>query len=574
MSLKPLVAAIALAFAGQLFAAGETPAKVPAKPALKRPLATKPGTESEDVLGRTVYQALLGEFALRRGDLDLAASAWGDLAIRSRDPNALARAVEVLTFARKMEAALELAELWVQVEPDSVKARQARSALIMQTNRLDELAPQISALLAQDVAGLPSNLMHLNRLLVRHADKKAVQNLVDRVASPYLDLPEAHFAMAQAAINAGDDLRALNEAEKALLLRPDWEPAALIRAQLQTRVNVGTAIDGLNDFVRRYPAARDARLALARLLITEKRYPESRVHFDVLIKEAPNNPEVVYPLAMLALQQGDAALGRAQLEHLLDTEFPDKSTVHFFIGQIDEESRQLDSALAQYQQVISGEQYIPARTRAALILQKQGKLEEARETLRTTRTSTPLERTQLLLAESQMLREVGRNEEAYALLERNLLKQPDNLELLYEAALLAERQGKPEVLEKHLKHLLEIKPDHAHALNALAYSFADRNIRLGEAEKLITRALQFAPGDPFIMDSQGWIFFRQGRLAEALSTLKKAYSLKEDGEIAAHVGEVLWALDRKEEARTMLREAASRHPENEALQATIKKLLP
>ncbi len=574
---KLVVSAIFLALSMSLHAQSESTEKPsPAvKPAQKRMLPPRPASGgSEDLLGRTVYQALLGDFALRQGDLELASSAWGDLAMRTRDPQALARAIEVLGFARKHDLAMELAELWVQIEPESVKARQVRSGLMVSANRLEELAPQISALLAQDVNALPANLMQLNRLLSRHTDKKAVQTLVDRVAFPYVSLPEAHFAMSQAASNAGDEARALAEIGKALQLRPEWEPAALIRARLQAPTSPQTSIQGLQAFVRAYPEARDARLTLARLLIAEKRYDESREHFDLLVKVAPDSPEIIYPLAMLALQQGDAQRGRAQLEHLLETDFPDKSTIHFFIGQIDEDQKRFDAALARYQQVVSGDQYMPARSRAAVILQKQGKLEAAREIIRTSRTSNEAEKVQVLLAESQLLRDAGRSDEAYKLLESSLKKLPENTELLYEVALLAERQGKPEVLEKHLKRLLEIKPDHPHGLNALGYSYAERNIRLAEAEKLIARALQITPDDPYILDSRGWVYFRQGRLAESIAVLERAYGLKRDGEIAAHLGEVLWVMGRKDEAKRILLEARTEHPENEVLGAIIRKLLP
>jgi tetratricopeptide (TPR) repeat protein len=194
--------------------------------------------------------------------------------------------------------------------------------------------------------------------------------------------------------------------------------------------------------------------------------------------------------------------------------------------------------------------------------------------IRSTQASSNTERTQLILAESQLLRESGKHADAYALLESALAKQPDNTELLYETALTAERLGKTDVLEKHLKRLLEIKPDHAHALNALGYSFAERNIRLNEAHQLITHALSLAPQDPFIMDSLGWVLFRQGKLNEALTTLENAYKIKSDPEIAAHIGEVLWALNRKEEARTVLRDAANKYPDNEVLSSAIKKLKP
>ncbi len=571
MQLKRIAAALTLALGlthgGYGLAAGEAPAK----PADKRPSTQ---AASEDLLARTVFQALVGEFALQRGDAKLGSDAWTDLAQRTRDPKVLARATEVAGFARQFDRALELSKLWLEVEPDSTKARQSQSSLLILANRLDELAPQLAALLAQDKPNLGNNLMHLNRMLARHTDKKAVQSLVDRLAAPYDDLPEAHFAMAQAAANANDNLRALNETEKSLQLRPDWESAALARAQLQTRLSPQTAIDSLSTFVDANPAARDARLALARLLISEKRYDEARRHFDRLIKDNPDNPDVIYPVAMLALQQGDTTTGRTQLEHLLTTDFADKSTIHFFLGQLDQEQNKTEAAAEHYRQVTVGEQYIAARSRLAQILLQQGKTNEARELLHNTRGGTAAERTQLILAESQILREAGRHNDAYIVLDLALTAQPDNPELLYEAALTAERIGKPEILEIHLKHLLAIKPDHAHALNALGYSLTERNIRLSEAQELITKALSLTPEDPFIMDSMGWVLYRQGKLPEALQTLERAYRIKADPEIAAHLGEVLWQMNRKDDARRVLQEATKAHPGNEVLTSAVKKYLP
>ncbi len=571
MQLKRIAAALTLALGlthgGYSLAAGEATAK----PAGKR---VNTQAASEDLLARTVFQALVGEFALQRGDTKLGSDAWADLAQRTRDPKVVARATEVAGFARQFDRALELSRLWLEVEPDSAKARQSQSTLLILSNRLDELAPQLVTLLEQDKANLGNNLMHLNRMLARHEDKKAVQSLVDRVAAPYDDLPEAHFAMAQAAANANDNLRALNETEKTLQLRPDWESAALARAQLQTRLSAQTAIDSLSTFVGANPNARDARLALARLLITEKRYDEARRHFDRLIKDNPDNPDVIYPVAMLALQQGDMTTGRSQLEHLLTTDFADKSTIHFFLGQLDQEQKKPEAAAEHYRQVTAGQQYIAARSRLAQILLQQGKTNEARELLHNTRGGTADERTQLILAESQILREAGRHNDAYIVLDLALTAQPDNPELLYEAALTAERIGKPEILEIHIKHLLNIKPDHAHALNALGYSLAERNTRLPEAFDLIAKALSLTPEDPFIMDSMGWVLYRQGKLAESLKTLENAYRIKADPEIAAHLGEVLWTMNRKDDARRILNDALKAHPENEVLTGIIKKLLP
>ena len=572
MSKKLILAALVLSLAGQVLADGEPAAKAPAKsPARKQ--APAPVVD-EDLLARTVFQSLVGELALQRGDTELGVSAWADLARRTRDPEVIARATEVAAATRQYELALELTRLWLQVEPASTKARQTESTLLLLANRLDDLAPQLAALLEQDKANVAGNLMHLNRMLGRHNDKKAVQRLIDRVASPYDYLPEAHFAMGVAAVNADDLLRAQGEFQKALQQRPDWEVAELAYAQLLARTAPASAIESLNEFLARKPESRDARLTLARLLISQRDYDAARIQFDRLLKDSPDDPDVIYPVAMLALQQGDAAGARTQFEKLLKSDFPDKSTVHFFLGQLEEEQKKPELALAQYRLVTGGDQYIAARGRAAQILLRQGKPEEARELLRTTRGSTPAEMTQLILAEAQLLREAGRGGESYALLEAALAKQPDDPELLYETALAAERQGKPQILEKHLGHLLELKPDHAHALNAFGYSLAERNIRLAEAHQLITRALALAPQDPFIMDSLGWVLFRQGKLPEALKTLETAYGIKADPEIAAHLGEVLWTMGRKDDAARLMNEAAKKNPDSEVLADALKKFSP
>lgn len=546
-------------------AAGEPAGKEPTPPA-------KAQASTEDLLARTVFQTLLGELALRRGDTRLGADAWYDLAMRTRDPQALARATEVTGFARQYDRALELARLWLEVEPDSAQARQAQSSLFVLTNRVDELAPQLARLLEEDKANLTSNLLHLNRMLARLTDKKATQKLIDLVARPYDSIPEAHLAMAQAAVNADDAPRALSEIERCLQLRPDWEAAAIIQAQLLAAQSNQQAIASLDQFVARYPDAQEARMTLARLLMAEKRFSEARPHFDKLIEKNPDNTQITYLVGMLALQHGDTASGRTHLEKLLKTDFPEKSAVHYFLGQLDQEQNRPDSALAHYSAVTSGEQYIPARSRAAQILWQQGKPEEARELLRTTSTSSPAERTQLILAESQLLREQGRQNDAYIVLETALTSQPDNQEILYEAALTAERLGKPEILETRLRHLLKLNPEHAHALNALGYSLADRNLHLSEAHTLITKALTFLPNDPFILDSLGWVLYRQGKLVDARKTLERAYGIRDDAEIAAHLGEVMARMGSRDEARRFLEEASTRHPGNELINNALKKL--
>ena len=178
----------------------------------------------------------------------------------------------------------------------------------------------------------------------------------------------------------------------------------------------------------------------------------------------------------------------------------------------------------------------------------------------------------LLLAEAQILRDAERPTEALALLEAALRENPEDTGLLYEAAMLAERIGRMDLLEARLRRVLELQPDHAHALNALGYSLADRGLRLDEAEALIARAHALMPQDPFILDSLGWVRFRRGDQVGALVHLERAYGMRKDAEIAAHLGEVLWTLGRRDEARRIFAEALAAHPDNRLLTDTGRRL--
>lgn len=553
------------------------PLRVPAKSArgASRPLAVHPASADDGVpVAQVVFQVLLAEIALQRGDLDLASRAWTDIAQRTRDARALERAVEVAGYSRRLDLALESARLWLEVEPASTRAQQMLAGVLIVGNRFDELAPLLIRMLDGEPESLPGNLLGLNRMLARNPDRAAVSRLVDQVTEPFLRLPEANYARAVAATSAGAGERALGEVRRALELRSDWDLAALLEAQLLARESNSAAVAALERFVARNPGARDVRLHLARALIGESRYGDARAQFDTLLRDAPDNAEAIFPAAILALQQNDVTRAETLLRKLLTLDFPDKSVVRYYLGQIAEQRQQVDEAIALYQSVGAGEQYVAARLRAARLLGEREQTDAALRLLREAKPRNAQERAQLLVAEAQLLRDARRTSEAFALVSAELARQPADPELLYETALLAEKLGRVNLLEKHLRRLIELKPDSASAYNALGYSLADRNLRLGEARTLIEKALSLAPDDPFILDSLGWVLYRQGDLAAAQTTLERAFRLRADPEIAAHLGEVLWRLDRRDEARRLWRDAQSRSPGNEALADAIKRFAP
>lgn len=524
---------------------------------------------SQELSPKLLYQFLLAEIAGGRGEVSLAQRIYSDLAHSTQDARVARRATEIALFARNYEAALDAAKLWADRDPDSSQAQQMLTALLSVTNRNDELAAQISDQLAKAGPALGSVLLQLNRMLVRHPDKGAVLQLVQKVTAPYLGIAEAHFARAQAAHGAQDNAQALMEIDRALTLRPDWEQAAVIRAQLMT--DPGAASAFLGRFVETNPKAKDARLAQARSLVGQKQYAEARRVFQALLAENQDNADISYAVAMLSLQLNDLDEAEKQLKRLLGLGYSDPGSVRSYLGQVAEERKQWDEAIKWYEQVESGDQYLASRLRLANALFRSGKLEEARRVLQETTASNQKERGQLLIAEAQLLREANRHGDALTVLESGLDQHPDQPDLLYEAALTAEKVGRSEVLERNLRRLIELRPDYAHAYNALGYSLADRNERLDEAQQLIDKALSLSPNDPFILDSKGWVLFRMGNAAAALEVLQKAFGLRADPEIAAHLGEVLWSMGRRDEATKTWRDAAKTSPDNEVLLGVIKK---
>lgn len=552
---------------------------VPADPA-SRPAESGVANKTEissGLTGQVLYQYLLAEIAASRGKLPLAANIYVDLARSTRDVRLAQRATEVAYYGHQTALALEAARLWVELDPASNQARQALWGLLASTGKLDELAPTLAAALQTEGDSIGSALLLLNRMFSRTPDKAAVQRLVEQVSTPYLKLPEAHFARAQAAVANNDNATANSAIDEALRLKPDWEGAALFKAQLAS-ANAEESLAVLDKFLAANGNAKEygeTRLIRAQLLVELKRYAEARKAFGQLLEQQPDSAELLYATGLLSLQMGDRATGEKYLRRLLDMNFADKDTVHLYLGQSAEDQGRLAEALAYYDDIAPGHpRFVAAQSRAAVILHSLNRSDEAMERLSRALASNPKEKLQLLLAQAQLLSEKGQEADAYAMLDKALTEQPDEPVLLYESALLAEKLGKYDNLERNLRKLIKLRPDHAQAYNALGYSYADRNVRLEEAGHLLDKALALAPEDPFIMDSRGWLDFRLGHLAEAEAWLRKATTLRSDAEFAAHLGEVLWHQGKQDEARKIWDAAAKTDPANTLLDSTRKRLQP
>src|SRR6185436_4193887 len=322
----------------------------------------------------TLYEFLLGEIALQRGDAELAAKTYLDLARRTRDPRVARRAVEVASQAKLAELAVEAAKLWQDIEPASPQALQVTAALLVAAKRVEEAEPYIEKLLTSEGVNLENGFLQLNRLLSGNPDKAANARLVRKLAAKYPQLPQSHFAIAQAASAANEDDAALASARRAQELRPDWEAAVLLEAQILQKKSPSAAAKRLGDYVAKNPKSSDARLNYARALVLDKRYPEAREQFQTVLAANPGNPEVAYAVGVLAFQLKDYTVAEDTLKRVLGMRYRDPDGVRYLLGQVAEEQKRWPQAIQWYEQIQDGDNVLPARMRTAGAMAKQGKL--------------------------------------------------------------------------------------------------------------------------------------------------------------------------------------------------------
>ncbi len=521
-----------------------------------------------------LYKFLLAEIAAQRGEFAVASRAYMEMARATKDPRIARRATELALYGRNNKAALEAARLWLSVEKDSAAARQAVAALLVNTNDLQSAKPLLREMLAAEGEDIGVSLMQLHGLLAKHSDRNAVLALVRELTKPYKQHPEAHFALAQACNAAGKYDAALSEVREAMRLKPAWEAGAILQAQILARESRAKSMEYLGTFVVAHPAAQEVRLAYARQLTAEKKYPEARAQFQRLLEDNQDNADIAVTVALLSLQINDLDAAEMQLKRVLDLNYKDPDSVRFHLGQVSEERKRYEEAAGWYLSVEGGEQYILSHARYAFMLAKQGRLAEGRKHLQTLQVQNPAPRVQVLQTEAQLLRENKAYQDSFDVLKSALDSEPDHPELLYDVALAAEKLDRIDVAETSLRRLITLKPDNAQAYNALGYTLADRTDRLAEARDYIEKALKLSPEDPFILDSMGWVEYRLGNHVQGLEFLQRAYQQRPDPEIAAHLGEVLWVKGAKSEAEKIWRDSLRDNPGSEELQKVLKKFMP
>lgn len=520
----------------------------------------------------SLYQLLVAEFAGIREQVSPALDIYIQQAHETRDSAVIERAVQIANFLRDSGAVLELAQLWVEVEPNNEEVRRLLAFHLARTGRVVEAFPHAEYLL---LTGDDDYLQSLAAFAQESPEEEK-----GRLLALYQELEAEHpdntglllgKAMLLRQLDRFDD--SLNTCEQLIKLDKRNETGQLLYAQLLHATDNGKkAIKSLEKALRVLPESKRLRLQYARFL-SETSIEKSRDQIAILSEQYPEDANIRFSLGLANKEAGLISKAVDTFEYLVNTG-QRESDAHFQLGIIAEERNQPEEAVYRYRQVKEGQNLLPAAMRAADILTSHDNLSAAREHLSTLRAIYPAVRENLFQMEAELLIRQQRYTEAYDLLTTAIQEDPDSLNLYYARSSVSTEQNDMDATERDLRKVLEADENNATALNALGYTLLNLSDRYQEAMQLIRKAHELEPENPAIADSMGWAYFRLGNLDQATLYLRQAFDAFPDGEVAAHLGEVLWITGDKDEAIAVWRKGLENSPEDSTLLDTLRRLLP
>ncbi|CAM2140349.1 conserved exported protein of unknown function [Pararobbsia alpina] len=530
-----------------------------------------------ELSGEIMFQVLAAEIALQRGEPAPAYQTYIALARDTKDPRMAKRAAEIALRAQSPSDALTAARLWHQYAPDSDPAAQLDASLLVLNGKLDEAQP----LLAQQLAGVPedqrvSAIVSLQTLISRGPDRSGGLKLLQALLKNDMQRPVAQLVIARQQLIAGDQPGARASLEQALKLKPDFEPAALLLAQMGPDERK-EAIVAMEKAVAASPT-RDLRTTLAQLYLADDQIDNARKQFEAMRQNDPKDLAPLLALALIDLQQKqfDEASSYLQqyaagAEKQSNNLRIDAGQAYIYLAEIEVNRKNYPAAIKWLGKVTAGSpQYVSARITLAQVQAQDGDVEGGRRTLAALQSPDPRDQAAIARADAGILFDARRYSDARARLNQAITQFPDDPDLLYDRAMAAEKLGDFGPMETDLRKLMSMQPNNPNAFNALGYSLADRNERLAEAQKLVEHATALSPRDAFIMDSLGWVKYRQGDKDQAITLLRRAYQIQPNAEIGAHLGEVLWVTGHQDEAKQAWHDALKLEPDNETVLNTLK----
>ncbi len=531
------------------------------------------GTVERGMTGEQLYYLLVAEFATLRHDPQLAIPAWREAARHSSSAKVLARATAVAAGFGDFPGALKLARRWRQVAPDSAAAAQYEAALLLTTGQ----ESRAIALLQKTVARFPNDTrvtLQLADLLMSHGRPGEAQRLLQALISKDPRSAPAYFALGRLYLTQHRMDAAVTQLQKALALRPAWQEAAITLAEA-LRISQGptAALRSIQSFTASHPEASMARQYLASLYLRVGGVEQAYRIYQNLARQNPQDPEIALSLGLIDMDRQDWAGARQALHEALRLA-PHSPAPVYYLGRLYEAQGQWAEALQWYQRITSGPLFPEVELRSARIDYLLGHREKAMTQLQDLAARYP-KQAQIPLLEAELRLDEGKAQEALSVLHEALQRLPDQPELWYEQGVIEEGLKDYPAMEKAMREVIRLAPNDAQAYNFIGFSLVERHTRLGEAETLLNKAIALAPESPEILDSLGWLYHVQGLNEKALPYLQKAHAaMPTDAEVSGHLGEVLWALQRYDEARQVWQDALRYHPDDATLQTLIARPRP
>jgi tetratricopeptide (TPR) repeat protein len=520
-----------------------------------------------------LYTLLTAELAGQRGQYDIALDGYMEVAKRTQDPKFSERAVMIAMYVKNRDKTKEALNLWLRQDPKNLSARKIAALLALRTGNKSEATEHLNAMIVFDSAGFESALLELTGVIEKEGRVDIIGDVLDDLSKQHKDKAEIYFIQSLLALQKKDKNLAETKIQQALRLKPDWEKALILQAQIAVfSGDLDKAKLLLSDASDKYPENSKINRMFAQILIKTGGYKEAIEVYQKIILTDPKDVESQFAEGLVYLQLDQDQQAQDIFKKMLDQ--PDwRYQACFYLGKIEEKQGHLKKALLWFDQVIDGPFVFDASVSAISLLQKERRLEEANSRLSLLQIKFPKQKLRLVLVQADLYNQQKKYEEALAILTNGLIDFPDQKELLYTRALIAERINKFDMAEIDLKKILEIDPNNVEALNALGYTLLNNPSRYAEAEKFLGKALALEPNEAVIIDSYGWLQFKLGNFEAALKYLQQAYEKQPENEIAAHLAEVLWVLDRKDEAKKIFNKAIKGSLDDEYLQDFQRRIL-
>lgn len=527
-----------------------------------------------DLTAELLYDVLLASIAAQRQQPDVALEALSRAVYVSRDKRLNATAIQLALRLKDYQKAIELARLMLADEPDNYRVILSLASAQIESEKIEDATDTLVQLGRDQKPGNEAVMQEIAALIARQEDGTRDELSRRFLEAAKEDHPSLVFTSALLAARLNQDEEFRKRLDQTLELNPAWEVAAILKlTNLADIEDAGSKMDTwAASFLRRFPDSEQFRVQYARLLIRNNKFDRALSELDIVMEQNPESKDAMFTSAVVNMDQKEFERAKILFTRYIEAS-NNGDQARLYLAEILIEEEHYDKASPLLRQIQSRQYYLDAQIALSGVIAQQNNIDAGLNYLRNIDVRGEEESVRLILEQDSLLRDFNQEDRSLELLTDALEERPEQPDLLYSRGLLAAQLNKIELIERDMRRLIEIQPENAHAYNALGYTLADQTERYDEALELISKALEYRPDDPFILDSMGWVHYRIGNNDKAIEYLERALELKQDAEIAAHLGEVLWITGKRSEAEKIWNQGMEWGPENAVLLKTIDKFL-